>query len=264
MRLLVRKITIEHLWLGLPVFVLLWKAFLFTIPPLDFWWHLKMGEIIASTGSIPEVDLFSFTAAGQPFVVQNWLAEIIYYGTYSLGSFPLLVLLHALLSLAAFLPVYKLCLEASTNLRLAVVIAFVAALCAIGNIRPHLFSFALFAVFYWIVEGYRGRYRDRLWLMPLLMLLWVNLHGAFVLGLILIVIVAVSEAARRWVDVRRADALTWAEIRKLILILGLCVAATFVNPEGYRVYDYVKLVTSDAASQLFVTEWQPPRIDRFV
>src|ERR1041385_5046732 len=76
------ELTIEHLWLGLPVFVLLWKNFLFQLPVLDFWWHLKLGELIANTHSIPRTDLFSFTASGQTYVVQNWLAELIYYGLY--------------------------------------------------------------------------------------------------------------------------------------------------------------------------------------
>src|SRR5216110_1865452 len=81
------QVSIEHLWLGLPVFALLWKSFLFPLPFLDFWWHLKIGEVIATTRSIPRIDLFSFTAAGQPFIVQNWLAELFYYATYRLGEF---------------------------------------------------------------------------------------------------------------------------------------------------------------------------------
>src|ERR1041385_1917507 len=92
------KLTREHLWLGLPVFVLLWKNFLFPIPVLDFWWHLKVGEVIAATRSIPRIDQFSFTASGHPFVVQNWLAEVIYYGAYKIGGFPLIVLLTSLLA----------------------------------------------------------------------------------------------------------------------------------------------------------------------
>ena len=89
-------LTIDHLWLGMPVFALAYKLFRFPLPVLDFWWHLKMGEIIATTGSIPRVDLFSFTAAGKPFVVQNWLAELIFYTTYKLGGFPLIIFLTAL------------------------------------------------------------------------------------------------------------------------------------------------------------------------
>ena len=81
------QVSIEHLWLGLPVFALLWKSFLFPLPFLDFWWHLKIGEVIATTRSIPRIDLFFFTAAGQPFIVQNWLAELLYYGTYRFGGF---------------------------------------------------------------------------------------------------------------------------------------------------------------------------------
>ena len=48
-------LTIEDLWLGVPVFVLLWKTFLFPLPVLDFWWHLEMGKVIAETKSIPIV-----------------------------------------------------------------------------------------------------------------------------------------------------------------------------------------------------------------
>src|ERR1051326_4348754 len=79
------RITIEQLWLAVPVFVFLCNSFRFPIPLTDFWWHLKMGEIIATTHSIPKVDIFSFTAAGQPFVVQNWLAEVIFFWTYKIG-----------------------------------------------------------------------------------------------------------------------------------------------------------------------------------
>src|SRR5258708_40173713 len=80
------NLTRRHLWLGLPVFVLLWKNFLFPLPVLDFWWHLKLGEVIAATRSIPRVDVFSFTAAEKPFIVQNWLTEVVYYGLYRAGG----------------------------------------------------------------------------------------------------------------------------------------------------------------------------------
>src|SRR5438093_8297724 len=110
------KVSIEHLWLGVPVFALLWKSFLFPLPVVDFWWHLKIGEVIATTGSIPRVDLFSFTAAGKPFVIQNWLGELIFYWTYLAGGFPLLVFFNTVLTLAAFLLLYKLCPYATGRL----------------------------------------------------------------------------------------------------------------------------------------------------
>lgn len=258
------KVSIEHLWLGLPVFALLWKSFLFPLPFLDFWWHLKIGEVIATTRSIPRVDLFSFTASGQPFIVQNWLAELLYYGTYRLGGFPLLVFFNALLAAAAFLFVYHLCLEATEKVRIAAFVAFFAAIGNYSFLRPQAFSFFMFAAYSWILSGYRFRRRDALWALPVLMIFWVNLHGAFVLGLGLIGIYIVTEGCRRFIDPDRTDALTPAELRKLALVLLFCGLATLINPETYKVYDYVRTVVTDQGSQQFVAEWQPPRVNQLL
>src|SRR4030095_11855549 len=139
---------IEKLWLLLPVFLIVYKGFIFPLPPLDFWWHLKMGEVIATTESIPRVDSFSFTAAGQPFLVQNWLGELIYFWTYRIGGFPLLVCMATAITLAGFLLMYRLCLDATRNLRVVAVVGFLAALGNYGFLRPQTYSFLLFAASY--------------------------------------------------------------------------------------------------------------------
>ena len=256
------KVRIEHLWFGLPLFVVLWKTFLFPLPFLDFWWHLKTGQVIATTGSIPRVDLFSFTAAGKPFVLQNWLAELLYYIVYRAAGFPLLMFFNALMATAAFLFVYRLCLEATDKVRIAAFVAFLAAIGNYSTVRPQTFSFFMFAAYSWTLSGYRFRRRDALWTLPVLMIFWVNLHGAFVLGLGLVAIYAATEGCRRFIDPQRTDALTAAELRKLLLVLLLCGLATFINPETYKVYHYVYTVVTDPASQQFVTEWQPPQVNQ--
>ncbi|MGA2264136.1 MAG: hypothetical protein ABSH28_22215, partial [Acidobacteriota bacterium] len=255
------KIRIEHLWLWLPLFAILLRGMLFPLPMLDFWWHLKMGEVIVTTGSIPRTDLFSFTAAGKPFIVQNWLADVLYYLVYRAGGLPLLVLLHALLLVAVMLPVYSLCRESTNKLRLSVLVTVIVSLTFFGNPRPQVFSFVFFSLFYWVLEGYRHQRRDFLWILPILMLLWVNLHGAFVVGLGLIALYLCSEALRHLLDPSALGVLSLRQLQKLLLVLGVNILATLVNPETYKVYDYIRVVTSDPASQRFVIEWQPPRID---
>ncbi len=255
------RITLEHLWLGVPLFVLVVKGFLVPLPLLDFWWHLKMGEIIVSTHAIPRTDIFSFTAAGQPYIVQNWLAEIIYYATYRLGGFPLLVFLNTALLALALLPVYLLCLEVTERKKVAVLAAFLASFVFFGNMRPQVFSFVLFAWFYWVLEGYRTGRRDRLWVLPVLMIFWVNLHGAFVLGLGLTVLYLVVGMVPKLVGAGGDRDLSGARLRKLGLVLAACLAATLVNPEGYKLYDYVRVVMTDPSSQQFVAEWQPPTVN---
>src|SRR5262245_47678145 len=258
------KITADSLWLGLPVFALICKVFMFRLPVLDFWWHLKMGEVIATTRSIPRVDSFSFTAAGRPFVVQNWLAELIFYGTYTIGGAPLIVFLTAAIALSGFLLMYRLSFDATDRLRIAAFLGFLAVAGNYTFARPQAFSFLLFAAYYFILVRYRERRSDRVWLLPFLMVLWVNLHGAFVLGLGLIALYIGCEGCRRLLDPSRADALSLKEIRKLALVLMLCGAATLFNPEHYKIYEYVRTVIFNTASQQFVTEWQPPRVNQLL
>ena len=255
------QLGIEQLWLLLPVLLLIYKGFIFPLPPLDFWWHLKAGEVIATTGSIPQVDAFSFTAEGRPFVFQNWLGELIYYWTYRAGGFPLLVFLGTSLTVAAFLLMYKLCMNATPHRRVVAMVGFVASLANYGFLRPQTYSFLLFAAFYLVLSQYRERRRDQLWILPILTALWVNLHGAFVIGLGLMVLYIVCEALRRLIDPARTDALSVIHLKKLLIVLALCCAATLLNPEGYRIYDYVRSVILDAGSQQLVAEWQPPRVN---
>jgi hypothetical protein len=258
------RLGIEKLWLLLPVLLLVYKGFIFPLPPLDFWWHLKMGEVIATTRSIPQVDSFSYTAEGHPFVDQNWLGELIYYWTYSLGGFPLLVFLGTLITVAGFLMMYVLCFEATRNARIVALVGFLAALGNYGFLRPQTYSFLLFAAFYMVLEQYRQRRQDRLWILPILMVIWVNLHGAFVMGLGLIAVYILGEGCRRVLDPARVDALSRVEIQKVLLIFILCIVGTVLNPEGPGIFDYVRTVATDAGSQQLVAEWRPPLVTDFL
>ncbi|PYR84348.1 MAG: hypothetical protein DMG18_09915 [Acidobacteria bacterium] len=174
----------------------------------------------------------------------------------------MLVFFNALIATAAFLFVYRLCLEATDKVRIAALVALLAAIGNYSTLRPQTFSFFMFAAYSWTLSGYRFRRRDALWTLPVLMIFWVNLHGAFVLGLGLVAIYAATEGCRRFIDPQRTDALTAAELRKLLLVLLLCGLATFINPETYKVYHYVYTVVTDPASQQFVTEWQPPQVNQ--
>ncbi|HET9530182.1 MAG TPA: hypothetical protein VFQ92_07520 [Blastocatellia bacterium] len=257
------KVRIEHLWLAVPVALVVCFGFIKKLPLVDFWWHLKAGEIILNTASIPRTDLFSFTAAGNEYILQNWLVEVIYYLLYRAGGLPMLVFFNTLLLVAALLPVYHLCRTATTRLRLSAVAAMVAGMSLVyfGSARSQVFSFLLFSVFYWSLTRYINRERSFIFALPFLMMGWVNFHGAFVLGLGLILLFFGSEAARRLIYGQRPETLTGRELGRLAVSLLLCGLATLANPEGYRVYKYVRAVAQNPASQSFVLEWQPPLIN---
>lgn len=252
-----KRLTPRHLLLGAPIYLLILKGFIFPLPLLDFWWHLKMGEFILGSGLIPRTDLFSFTAAGETFVVQNWLSEIILFMTYRLGHFPLLIFFNTLLLVAALIPIYYLCRKSSSRFWPPLFAAALVSICVLGNLRPQNFSFLFFALFYLLLENYRFKRRDRLWLLPVLMVFWVNIHGGFVLGLILTgIYLAPGFISKLLFNIHEK----WLD-RKLAVIQILCILATFGNPEGIKIYEYLYTVLRDPSSQQFVMEWLPPAIN---
>jgi len=247
-----------------PAVILTCMGFMHPLRLFDFWWHLKVGEVIVTSGEIPRVDLFSFTHAGRPFINHDWLGEVLYYLTYRIGAFPLVIALNTVLLLVAFVLIFQLCLGATRRLRVAALSGLVAAI-ALGwhsNVRPQVYSFVFFAAFYWILWTYRDGRRNCLWALPLLMVLWVNLHGAFVLGIGLIGLVLASETVRRAVRGPRAGTLAPSALTKLTLILGMTVLACVVNPEGLGKFAYVRQLQVTPSVQQFVREWQVPDIKR--
>jgi hypothetical protein len=252
--------TRRQLWSSIPLFFILQKCFRDDIPLFDFWWHLKMGEIILAERAIPRFDAFSFTVTGNLFIVQNWLSEVILYGVYRCGGYELLLFLNALIFISVIFIVYRLCLQLSQNLWASVLAATVVALGIASNLRPQIFSFMLFALFYSILASHYSSGGRRIYWLPVLMLFWVNTHGAFVLGLGLIGIYLLVEAIDYRMDSLKGLSRSHGGLFGLASVLLLSILATLVNPEGYGVYDYIITVVNDPSSQLFVMEWQPPAI----
>lgn len=254
-------------WLSLPVFALICVTLFQPIPHLDFWWHLKAGEIIVESGSIPRTDSFSFTAEGETYILQNWLTEVYYYLAYRLGGLEMLIVLNSLIIALAFLPSFALCRRFAPNLPSALAGASLAfyALFLFGTMRPSGMSIVMFSAFYWVLYRYSRGEDARIWALAPLMALWVNLHGAFVLGLILISLFLICDSVRCALA-QGAPAKphpSWKGVGKLATVLALCLAATGLNPEGFRVWEYVRTVASDPVSQAFISEWQPPSIRTF-
>lgn len=153
----------------------------------DTSWHLAAGKLILQTGSVPETDPFSFTFYGSAWTAHEWLAEVAMAGAFRLGSWGGLALLFSLAVSALLL---LLGVEISRWHPIGRTIAALAAIFIILGpsilARPHVLAWPLLAA--WVLILMRARDAERApalgW--ALLMLLWANLHGSFVMGLLLI------------------------------------------------------------------------------
>ncbi|MCS7179717.1 MAG: hypothetical protein N0A03_10740, partial [Anaerolineae bacterium] len=151
------------------------------------------GREILATGHIPKVDTFSFTATGTPYpsYAAFWLAEVGLYLLYSLGGPALVVFAHSLVVTAAYGLTLALAWRISGSPRIAAATTLLAAALGIDdwNVRPQAVTFFLAPLFLWGVNEIRqegNRHQPWLAVLPLGMVLWVNCHGSFLIGLLII------------------------------------------------------------------------------
>ncbi len=253
-------IRLEHLWVVLALSII--GGFIALVPtaPNDFWWHLKAGELIASEG-IPSTNRFAWTLpADTPFVYQSWLGEWLFFALYRLGGLPLIVFARNMLGLLAFALVALEAKRRSGSWRLAAGVVLLAAAMTINNLttRTQIWSWVPFVLVITLLSRYVDGNLSPRWLvaLPLMMLLWVNLHGAFMLGLLVGGAFVVGEMVRCLSH--RPDALTWSRLKLLTLAVGAMFIAALANPLGIGVFRYVLDLLSDVPSQSLINEWQSP------
>lgn len=146
--------------------------------------HLTIGQYILDQGKIPFTDLFSHTMPGQPVTPHEWLAQVIFALANRVMRLDGVILTCALVIATSFWLVFRRARQASQGLLVAVLAAILAI--AASSLhwlsRPHIFTFLMLALWMNLLEDMRwGRLR-RWWLMPVLMAVWANLHGAFIAG----------------------------------------------------------------------------------
>jgi hypothetical protein len=251
-----KRITLTHVWLALPALVLLsaiWGSA--EIAPNDYWWHIRTGQIILESGQIPQVDLYTFTHAGDPWVYQAWLMQIALYLIYQLGGAPFTLFIHALVIVSGYV-LLQMELRQLTrhNVRLASVITLGAAVLSMGNwaVRPQNISFFLFGLILFVLLRYRRQGGRLLWWLPLIFLVWVNTHGGFVFGLMLVGCFVMSQI---WDTCRTGEPLP---VRSVLLPSALALTVLAINPVGpIRIVSYVIGFVRHTATRTLNAEFAP-------
>jgi hypothetical protein len=257
------RITIEHLW-GL---IALMGIFIFVnthpIRPYDFWWHITIGREILTTRSIPTVDVYSYTETGQPYPSYQmfWLMETLLYVIYKVGGPALVVLLQSLMITAAYIVIFWICKLASNSWRIAAIGVLFAAALGINdwNVRPQGITFLIASLILLVIYKYK---KNSLWgwlvIFPVCMLVWVNSHGTFLIGLVLLSLWWGQELWQAIIQRNREHRIVKNRIFIPGIVLGVTALACLVNPRGFGIINYLKSLTSNSVVQNLVTEWAPP------
>lgn len=151
--------------------------------------HLTVGKWILDTGQVPTRDIFSDTMPGELSIPHEWLSQVLFALAHRLAGLNGVAWLTALVLATTYAALAEALRRFGVNAVLAGVSGIAASIIsAIHQLtRPHIFTFLFFALFVIILEHYRrdAKWRMLLFLLPL-MLVWANLHGAFVTGLVLV------------------------------------------------------------------------------
>ncbi|HWO72379.1 MAG TPA: hypothetical protein VNN21_02370 [Dehalococcoidia bacterium] len=242
------------LTLLLSVFAVLLAFSLLRPTDPDFWWHLRTGRLIVESGSVPTSDPFSFTAQGKDWVAHEWLAEVLIYALQWLGGYGLAAVAFSAASIAALAVAYRTALSFGLQRWPAVGLFIWAGAMTIiyWTVRPQVLTWLLFAVFIALcVEHKRGR--NRLWLLPALMVAWANLHlgHAFGLGVLGLYFLSQVLETRLWREPR-----DW---RSPALALAACLAATLLTPHPGELLLYpLNYLKPGNANLALIQEWHSP------
>ena len=235
------------LWAGIAILLPALLISVAPIPTVDLAYGIRAGNLILDGSGIPRLDTFTFTAAGLPWIDQQWLAQAIFAVVHRIGGWPALAIFWVAIvaAIEALLWRAARCMGAGArSTGVALLVGFVVAAQGIG-LRSQLLGLLCLAGLLVLVAD-RRRHRGRLWLAVPIVAVWANLHGSFPVGLALLGLAAVDDVAER----RRA--------RQAVVVWVLAALATLANPFGIDVWRYVATIGTDPTIARFVVEWGHP------
>ncbi len=218
--------------------------------------HILTGNLILQTQRVSTTDIFSFRTTGYPSFPHEWLAQVTFAFLYNWLGLDGIVLLTATISVLTWGIVYRQAMRKSKSFFSAVI--FIVLGIAASQIhvlpRPHIFTYLMTAVWITLLESLDEQNTRAWWLLPAVMVLWVNLHGMFVLGMIILEIYLVG-------DFMDNPSLSWFRTRKARALLfagGLALFATFLSPSGPRIWAAIASLGSNAYITSKIPEYQSP------
>lgn len=221
------------------VIFIVWAKASYSLDP-DFGWHLRAGQLVLENG-IQYKDPFSYTMPSYPYADHEWLTNILIAKVYSLTGFIGLGLIFALMTVLALLIQIK-------KYSHFIVVPFILSslvLVSFAGIRPQIITWVFFSILIRVILD------EKLWrkfkfYFPFLFLIWANLHGGFVIGVIALI--------------SKILIITWQKkilIKSNFVILLLAVAITLINPYGFGLWRELWMSLSDNSLRFLIGEWRP-------
>lgn len=260
-----RSLTIQRLMIAI-LFILVFTMAVRVPLDTDTWWHIRSGEYIVEQREIPTVDPFSHTRVGDEWIDHSWGSQVVLYGIYELfggstapgdpGAIGL-ALFMATLATAGMAFVYLMC-DGNVYLRAFMVVVGATAAAVFWSPRPQMFSFMFGALILYLLHLYKRKAIDRLWLIPPIIAVWVNLHGGFAIGFIFMFGSLAGEMLGNLFNADDARVVRWGRLKKQALVTAVAIPVVALNPYGLQMLGYPFRTIGIGVLQDFIQEWASP------
>ena len=226
----------------------------------DTGYHIRAGEYILRTLSIPKADIFSLHTPAIPWTAHEWLSEVIMAAIHKISGLTGIVAFFALiLALTSYL-LFEILRTYRTNILIPIIVTILVLSSSQLHwlARPHLFSLILMIVYHYLLESWQRDRFDRLYLIPPIMLLWVNLHGGFLGGFILIAAYLIGNLGHMLSKPRQQWEVYRHKLRQLAITTLACLVVCLFNPQGYRILLFPFKLVSNRFLMDHVSEFISP------
>jgi len=235
----------------------------------DVFIHLRDGRYWVESGLHIDKDPFTYTAADHPIEKIEWLFRIGIYSAWKIGGYSLLTIIKAVITTIAFLLFGGLIYRRWPNLGVAgsfLGLAVLAAWTRVFPERPQMFTYLLLPWVIHLLEDYRTAKQaltsseaKKLWLIPLLVIPWANLHPGFI---VLFAFLGAHCLDYAWMYLTTRDTQRLHQLGLLCLVAMLSFLAGTIGPAGFSIYSFIAQILGNSDFFKTIVEWMPPEFQR--
>ena len=232
----------------------------------DTWWHLAVGDWIVQHRDVPHLGIFSWTAASRPWIAYSWGYEVLLSRAYAWFGLTGFALFGILLTIAIAFILFWTLLRVSGRFWVSWILIVVGCFAYLFSLmpRPVFFSMALFNIMLaLILEAQRSGRVQTLFILPILFMLWANLHIQFVYGLCVLGLFVAVHAVHKLLDLLHFTTPKYIArpilpLNPLLATLVASLLATCIGPYAHHVYEVLVSYSHSHVPYTFIQELQPP------
>jgi hypothetical protein len=222
----------------------------------DMWWHVRAGQVSIENGAPLLQDTFSYTKSGADWINHSWLAEVVIVFLYQALGYYGLTLFVVLLSLGTFGILYFL-IDGHAFIKAILVIIAGTLVSTVWSPRPQLFTlFFLILLVFLVTRYFQGKIKH-LWGVPVLFMVWGNLHGGYFTGILFLVMLLLGIGYDLFLSKNEVN-YPISNVKHFLLVTVVSIPALLINPNGF---DILKIPFSTVGVDIlrnFIDEWSSP------